>query len=122
MCALKAVPLSAKERRAVDEFVARICKQYGRAIQLIRLFGSKARGSSDAESDVDLLVVVDRRDRQLWDGIVALETELMLKYDIVISSLIMDYQEYRWHQEHHAPLYRRIEREGVSLWMSTPAF
>ena len=112
--------LTEQERAALEEFVARVRESHEGEITCITLFGSKARGDFDEESDLDLLMVVERPNGQLWDDVVAIEMDLMLKYDVVISSLIMSYGNYEWHRQHRAPLYRNVEKEGVELWMSTP--
>ena len=111
--------LTKRERMALDAFLARLRATHGREVALVQLFGSKARGDFDAESDIDLLVVIERNGRRLWNDVVALETDLMLKYDTVISSLIMSREDYEWHKLHRAPLYRNVEREGVDLWTSS---
>lgn len=87
---------------------------------LVSLFGSKVRGDFDEESDIDVLLVVEDKTSQLWEDIVEIETDLMLKYDSVISSLIMGRDNYEWHLRHRAPLYRNVEREGIELWTSIP--
>ncbi|MEA3460094.1 MAG: nucleotidyltransferase domain-containing protein [Chloroflexota bacterium] len=112
--------LTGQERAALEEFVARVRESYEEEIARITLFGSKVRGDFDEESDVDLLMVVEHRNSQLWDDVVAIEMGLMLKYGIVISSLIMGYENYEWHRQHRAPLYCNVEREGVDLWTSIP--
>ncbi|NLF11414.1 MAG: nucleotidyltransferase domain-containing protein, partial [Anaerolineaceae bacterium] len=48
-------PLTANEWTAIDEYLARLQRQFGEQILSVTLFGSKARGDSDAESDIDLL-------------------------------------------------------------------
>ena len=112
--------LTERGQAALEAFVARVRELHEGEIARITLFGSKVRGGFDEESDVDLLMVIEHRNSQLWDGVVAIETDLMLKYGIVISSLIMSRENYEWHQRHRAPLYRNIERGGIELWMSTP--
>jgi len=111
--------LTDRERAVLNEFLSKVLEQHGSDVELIRLFGSKVRGDFDEESDIDVLVVVNK-DGQLWDDLVALEVDLMLKYNVVISSLIMSKENYEWHRRYRAPLYRSIEREGVDLWMRTP--
>lgn len=113
--------LTERERMALKAFLAHLRASYGSQVVLVQLFGSKARGDFDAESDIDLLIVIERNGRRLWKDVVALETDLMLEYDTLISSLIMDREDYEWHKLHWAPLYRNVEREGVDLWTSTSA-
>lgn len=112
--------LNARERAALAEFIRWLHERYEDEVVLVKLFGSKVRGDFDEESDVDLLMVVEHRDDRLWDDVVAIETDLMLKYSIIISSLIMGHENYEWHRRHRAPLYRNVEREGVDLWTSIP--
>jgi predicted nucleotidyltransferase len=112
--------LSDRERAALEEFLTKLREQHGSKVILVSLFGSKVRGDFDEESDMDMLLVVENRNSQLWEDIVEIETDLMLKYDVVISSLIMSRENYEWHLRHRAPLYRNIEREGIELWTSMP--
>ncbi len=112
--------LADHEQAALEEFLTKLHEQHGNEVVLVSLFGSKVRGDFDEESDVDVLVVVEDRISQLWEDIVEIETDLMLKYDLVISSLIMGRDNYEWHRRHRAPLYRNVEREGVELWTSRP--
>lgn len=112
--------LTDRERAALEEFLTRLREQHGSEVVLVSLFGSKVRGDFDEESDIDVLLVVENRNSQLWEDIVEIETELMLKYDVVISSLIMGLDNYEWHLRHRAPLYRNIEREGIELWTRIP--
>jgi predicted nucleotidyltransferase len=112
--------LSDQERAALEEFLTKLRGQHGSEVVLVSLFGSKVRGDFDEESDIDVLLVVENRNSQLWEDVVGIETELMLKYGTVISSLIMGRENYEWHLRHRAPLYRNIEREGIELWTSIP--
>jgi len=112
--------LADHEQAALEEFLTKLREQHGSEVLLVSLFGSKVRGDFDEESDIDVLLVVETRNSQLWEDVVEIETDLMLKYDAVISSLIMGRDNYEWHTRHRAPLYRNIEREGVELCMSIP--
>jgi len=112
--------LADRERAALDEFLTKLREQHGNEVVLVSLFGSKVRGDFDEESDVDVLVVVKDKNGHIRDDLVALEMDLMLKYNVVISSLIMSKENYEWHRRYRAPLYRNIEREGIDLWMRTP--
>jgi len=71
--------LANRERAALDEFLTRLREQHGNEVVLVSLFGSKVRGDFDEESDIDVLLVVETRNSQLWEDVVEIETELMLK-------------------------------------------
>jgi len=49
--------LTPHEREVLAEFLYRLRERCGEHIAHVWLFGSKARGDSDEESDVDLLIV-----------------------------------------------------------------
>lgn len=112
--------LADHEQAALEEFLTKLREQHGSEVVLVSLFGSKVRGDFDEESDIDVLLVVEDRTSQLWEDIVEIETDLMLKYDSVISSLIMGRDNYEWHRRYRAPLYRNIERDGIDLWTRIP--
>jgi uncharacterized protein len=108
--------LEQNERLALEAFVHGLQEQYPEQVVRVVLFGSKARGDSDDESDLDVLVVVDDGDWKFRDAVTLVAFEPMLDYDVVLSPLIVDVDEYDWWQEYHAPIYRHIRSEGVELW------
>lgn len=64
---------------------------YGQRLQGVYLFGSRARGEADADSDVDLLIVLDRVDD--YGGEIRrtgeLVSSLALRYDVSISRVFV---------------------------------
>lgn len=84
----------------------------------IYLYGSYARGDYDAESDIDLVAVVDgeRADlqqklRKVWD----VAAELGLEYDVVVSPTVIPKSEFEDFSD-VLPYYRNIRTEGVLLY------
>jgi len=55
---LETAPLSQADRLAIHDAVARLVAAV--PVERIVLFGSKARGDDDEESDIDLLVITSR--------------------------------------------------------------
>ena len=53
------------EENILNELKESLLKRFPGRIKLIRLFGSKARGDYDEESDTDLLIIVDEADPYL---------------------------------------------------------
>lgn len=60
--------LSKPERRAVDEFANLARDHFGERLVRVLLYGSRARGDCQADSDIDILVVLagepERGDRE----------------------------------------------------------
>ena len=52
------VHLLSHESAAIHEFARNLYQSLGRQLVGLWLFGSKARGDSDADSDIDLLVIL----------------------------------------------------------------
>jgi len=108
--------LKGSERKVVDEFKNFLLSHYPNRIELIELFGSKARGDSDEDSDVDLLLVVDKEDREFDDQICELMSELCLKYNTLISPVIFEKEEFELYKRVRAPIILNIQKEGIVLW------
>ena len=113
--------LANNEREALDAFVSRLCEQYGGHLERVVLFGSQARGDGDAESDLDVLIVLNDGDWRLRDAVALVAFEPMIEYGVVLSPLVVDMADYTWWQEHHAPIYRSVSAEGVELWTRQPS-
>lgn len=87
---------------------------YGDRLQQLTLFGSQARDDAQAGSDIDVLVLLTPPvnpgvEIQHTGQIVA---NLSLQYDVVISCLFIDVDQY---QTRNGPLLRNIRQEGITL-------
>lgn len=106
--------LRENERGAIRE-ATRILKERF-AVQDVILFGSKARGDSDKDSDIDLLLLTPQpihwRERH---AIVDALFEVEMKYDVTISIVVNT--AYDWHQGicTALPIHEEINREGISI-------
>jgi uncharacterized protein len=113
---LKAAALSQSEVQALQAFVSRLQQSYPRHILQVSLFGSKARGESDANSDLDVLIIVNKDDRSLRRGIVDIASDLSLEYDILLSPRVISEQSWKTRQGYR--LYRNIARDALPILMS----
>lgn len=73
-------PLSLRETEALLEFSTRIRAALGSNLLELRLFGSKARGDSRPDSDLDVLVVV------AGDRVVAEDLAIDIAFDVNVAS------------------------------------
>lgn len=81
--------LTEKEKVAINELVEELKKLYGDNLLRIILYGSKVRGDSVPESDIDLLVVLKNMDLTYDEisKITEISAPICLKYNVVISAL-----------------------------------
>jgi predicted nucleotidyltransferase len=54
--------LNDKERKGINRFVELIKELLGENLVLMKLFGSKVRGDSNEESDIDILLVLKEKE------------------------------------------------------------
>jgi len=100
------------EKRAVLEASAVLKKSF--SVEKVILFGSKARGDDDEESDIDLLVLTPRP--VSWDERKAINAalyEIQIEYDVVISALLTTVAD--WHDGTFSvlPIHQEITEQGV---------
>jgi len=110
---LDEISLREQDRRAVKAAAAILRQQF--PVEQVVLFGSKARGDDDAESDIDLLVLTGRlmswqERREITNSLFDLQLEL----EVVISTLIVPLEEWERGLYQVLPIRREVEREGVA--------
>lgn len=107
--------LTKVEKQALADFKAALQSLLGDNLLSIRLFGSRARDEGTEESDLDVLVVVQAKDRALYRRIVEESLEIDIAYDTNLAPTILSDEEYRQNREFGTPFYRNVEREGIAI-------
>ena len=105
--------LSTLEQKAIFDLKTKLEAQFGNV--RIVLFGSKARGDADAESDIDLLILTDRIvDTALELAIFRIGFEIELSHDVVLGLIVMN-SAYWDSTGRQMPLRWNIDREGIAV-------
>ena len=101
----------------LKEIAAIYRKVFGDDIVKIVLYGSYARGTFDAESDIDIAAIVkgereelQRKLREVW----VLSSDLELEYETILSPTVIPYEEFEKYRN-DIPYYRNIEKEGIRI-------
>jgi predicted nucleotidyltransferase len=107
--------LTRNDRVAIARYIELIRDRFTDRILSVTLFGSKARGDADDESDIDVLVIVDADDEALRPELWRIASDVSLDYYVVISPRV--FSKARWAETRRIwmPLYRAVQADGVPL-------
>jgi len=100
---------------AINEFSHLLRRHLNTNLLEIRLFGSTARGTSTSESDIDILVVVENENGSIRDKVIDIAVDINIKYDVVISPIVMSQKRYLNPLFQETNFHKSIEKEGISL-------
>jgi predicted nucleotidyltransferase len=111
---LEQIQLSSTERMAIQE--AGQALKGNPQVRQVLLFGSKARGESLPQSDIDLLILADGPvisglRREVSDCL----ARINLAYDVVLTAVIVPEKD--WHEGliHYTQLYQEVQRDGCPV-------
>jgi hypothetical protein len=79
------------------------------------LFGSKARGDWDSDSDLDLAIIVDHLDRDLKHAIFDAIADVELEYLFPVSSFVLSTEEFNRLRSRERRIALDIEQDGIPL-------
>ena len=104
-------------KEAVKETQNRVSQLFPNEKVEAILFGSYARGEATADSDVDIIFLVDSSREEIssrnWQlGKIA--SDIFFDYDLVISPIVENRKFYQDRID-ILPFYRNIHREGVKI-------
>ncbi len=108
--------LAPHEISALAEFVQRLRERWQGRIAHVWLFGSKVRGDSSPDSDIDLLIVAADNGLDIDANISHLSVEVDLAHDVVLSDHVVGIDRYRQMAARQEPLFHSIQREGIDIW------
>ena len=103
------------EEQAVRRFVSNVKKKLKKHLLEIKIFGSKVRGDFSQDSDIDILIVLIKRDKKLIDSIYDILLDVELEYDSKISLTIFSHSEYQQNLSAHTPFVQSLNNEAVML-------
>ena len=107
--------ITADEREWLDGFRDAVSSRFPAIIEDIIVFGSKARGTASADSDLDVLVLLREGDRSLKSEIRRLGHRLAVTSDAVPSIMIYTRAEWLERRDCGSPLFQAVSRDGVSV-------
>jgi predicted nucleotidyltransferase len=111
----KRIELKPKDAAAIGEFVGRLRAVLGSNLIEVKLFGSKATGRDQPESDIDVLVSVEKGGIEVEDGVLDIAFETNLKHEVYISPRVIDRATLADPVWRITPFLKAIAEEGIPL-------
>ncbi|AEG16328.1 HEPN domain protein [Desulfofundulus kuznetsovii DSM 6115] len=86
--------LTPVEEKALREFSSRIKAALAGNLREVKFFGSKSTGRFHDESDLDVLIIVNQRNEEVFDTISDILLDVELKYNSKISPVVLSTSEF----------------------------
>jgi predicted nucleotidyltransferase len=115
MKTLSQIKLKPEERRAINAFSRRLKKALGKQLVSVLLFGSKARGESRRDSDIDVFVLIRRQTVSSLSKVAEVASDVWWDYDVEISPVTYDLFEEERNLEIGSPFFDSVYREGLPI-------
>lgn len=106
-----------RDRNLILEFKRRLPEDVIRSVQKVIAFGSRVRDQKEEDSDLDILVLVDHKTRELESKIEDIAYQVMWDHDFkpIISIKVFTEAGYLNSLKEGFSFYKTIEREGITL-------
>jgi len=111
---LQSTSIESREKKAIEEAVSSLRERI--ELEGAILYGSKARGDDDVDSDVDLLLITPRllhwREEK---AIVEFLFEVGMRHGVIFSPLFVLSEEWNGGRFTEFPIYKEIMRDGAMV-------
>ncbi len=103
------------ERAILDDFRRRVSERL--ALHQLILFGSRARGDADPDSDMDVLVVLEDPVESGADAYVShCAWEAGFEHGVIVSPVVFSRSEWEEGPERDSLLALAVRKEGIPVW------
>ena len=107
-----------KFHKAIHAFQSKLRQHFGDALYKTIIFGSIARNEWNKNSDIDLLVILNRPKNPItWETeylIRSIAYDFELEYNVVFDLKVMDFSMLN-HIEGHTPFIEAVFQQGVEV-------
>ncbi len=107
--------MEAERDRVLKELKHGIEGQLGDRLVKMVVFGSRARGDFDAESDTDIAIIVLGLSRELKYQILDTVAEIEMKFVIPLSVIVFSENEFERLKKRERRIALDIEKEGIPI-------
>jgi predicted nucleotidyltransferase len=109
--------MKASDKGIIDELRRRLSSDVQRHVKQLLLYGSRARGDADDDSDLDLIALVDEKTPALEQVLEDAAYDVMWDYDFkpIISLKVFAEARFRSSVQKGFSFYRNVEQEGIAV-------
>jgi predicted nucleotidyltransferase len=104
--------LSTKEEKAIKELRWKLSQSY--AVKDFKVYGSKATGTGEVDSDIDVMILLDNTSPAIESEIDDVIFEINLKYDCLISAVFFSRSELEEGPYSESPIFKKAMSEGIA--------
>lgn len=112
------IKLPKSEKDLLTDFIVNLKNKFGSDIEQVILFGSKARGDWDSESDIDLLVLTRHQNKRLENKVVdlAYDIEFERNFPAFLSVIVWSKNQFDAFSNPDTSFVHNLKQEGLNLW------
>ena len=108
--------LTADEQARLDEYRNALMRRYPGVVRRMIVCGSKARGDSHVDSDIDIMIVVRNDAAHLQLPLRELGHDLATFRTAMPSMFVYTEEKWRYGVKIGFPYHRNVEREGIDVY------
>jgi len=103
------------EKKVLEELKRNLTGLLGDRLRKLVLYGSRARGDYDAESDIDIAIIVRGLTRELKNQIFDMVADIEMEHLTPLSTLVLSEEDFELLKRRERRIALDIEREGIPL-------
>jgi len=108
--------MSSALERTIAQLTKTLVENLQDEIESIILYGSVARGEANENSDIDILIITRRGNRELYNKISKIRTKIDLENNTLTTLIQMSKNEIEKYMRFNSPFIENILKEGVTLY------
>ncbi len=104
-----------QEARAVADLKKDLANRFGDRLAAVTLYGSRARGDFDENSDIDIAIIVRALTAPEKNELLSMVAEIELTSAVALSTLVLSEHDFKLLQQRERRIARDITSEGIAL-------